>query len=121
VRATSAFVRLFIRGLAWDATDASATFAATLKAASRAKLTNSSKGKVLIGTASGGTSAQFALPPLGDLTADDIAQVCSVLLDKVDVLKAATPAITDANLVVALLAAFQPIRNIQADFSRLRV
>ena len=121
MRATSGFIRLFIRGLAWDAEAASATFSDTLKVAARARLTNSAQGKVLVGTASGGTSATFTLPPLGDLTAQDLAEVCSLLLDKVEQLKAADEGITDEELVVALLACFQSVRRYQSDFSALRV
>jgi hypothetical protein len=117
VRATSAFVRLFVRGLAWDAGDAGASFDDTLKAAARAKLTDSGKGKVLVGTTAGGASVTYTLPPLGDLTGQDVADVCSTLLDKVDVLRAATPAITDAELLAALLAAYPTIRAMRPDFS----
>jgi hypothetical protein len=120
VRATSAFVRLFIRGLAWDAEAASATFAATLKSAAKARLSDSSKGKVLVGTTAGGTSVTYALPPMDSLTADDLAEVCSLLLDKVDALKAATPSITDAQLVTALLAEFPSVRRYQSDYSGAR-
>lgn len=117
MRATSAFVRLFIRGLAWDAEDASATFADTLKAAARAKLTGSSKGKVLTGTMSGGTSVTFSLPPLGTLTADDVAEVCALILDRVDALLVETPGLTDAELLAALLLQFPSIRSSRLDHS----
>jgi hypothetical protein len=110
VRATSGFVRLFIRGLAWDAEDKGSAFADTLKAASRARLTDSAKGKVLTGTGSGGTSVQFTLPPLGDLTAGDVAEVCAKLLDAVDAIKAESPNVTDTQLVSLLLAQFPTIR-----------
>lgn len=116
VRASSAFVRLFVRGLQWDAEDAGATFSDTLKTAARARLTNSARGKVLIGTASNGTSSTFSLPPLGDLTGNDVADVCSVLLDKVDAIRAADDAITDEALVVALLGEFESVRAVGYDF-----
>lgn len=117
MRATTGFIRLFIRGLAWDAAAASASFADTLKSAARAKLTDSTKGKVLTGTSSGGTVVTYTLPPLGTLTGEDVAEVCSRLLDRVDIIKAADSNIDDEALVVALLAAFQPIRSVRQDFS----
>jgi hypothetical protein len=106
VRATSAFVRLYIRGLAWDAEDASASFADTLKAAARAKLTSTDKGKVLIGVTSGGTASTYTLPPLGNLSADDVAEVASAVLDACDVIVADDADITDADLKTALLASW---------------
>ena len=120
MRATSAFVRLLVRGLAWDADDAGASFDDTLKTAARARLTDTQKGKVLIGTTSGGTSVTFALPPLGALTGEDVTEVCSLLLDKVDALRAADPALEDAAIVTALLDAFQPVRAVTSDFRSYR-
>jgi hypothetical protein len=120
VRATSGFVRLFIRGLAWDAKTAGRSFADTLEIAAKARLTESGKGKVLTGTASGGTSVSFTLPPLGSLNADDVAEVCSRLLDEVDLIVGETPSISDDQLKMALLAVFPAIRSLHPDFSGLR-
>lgn len=117
MRATSGFVRLFIRGLAWDAQAAGRSFVDTLEIAAKARLTESGKGKVLTGTASGGTSVSFTLPPLGSLSADDVAEVCSRLLDEVDILRGITPNITDDALKAGLLAAFPAIRSVHPDFS----
>lgn len=116
MRASSAFVRLFIRGLQWDADESNTTFADALKVAARARLQESAKGKVLTGTTSGGTSVTFALPPIGDLTADDLSDVCATLLDRVDEIKAAEPDVTDEALVAALLDRFPSIRVIGSDF-----
>lgn len=123
MRATTGFIRLFIRGLAWDATTASQPFADVLKTAARSKLTDSARGKVLIGSGQGGTTVSYSLPPLGDLTGADLAEVCSAILDRVESLQAGTPGITDADLLVALLAAFpalpipRSVRSIRPDFS----
>jgi hypothetical protein len=123
VRATSGFIRLFIRGLAWDATESGSSFADALKTAARARLTDSSRGKVLVGTGMAGATVNYSLPPLGDLTGADLAEVCSTLLDQVDALKTATPAITDSNLVAGLLAKFpvgpapRSVRTFRPDFS----
>lgn len=117
MRASTAFIRLLIRGLAWDAETGATTFAATLKSAAQAKLTATNRGKVLIGTSSGGTTVQYGLPPVGDLTADDIAEVLSLLLDLSDEIVAATPSITDSALKAALLDRFVQVYATRPDFS----
>lgn len=117
MRATTAFIKLFVRGLAWDAEASSITFEAALKVAAQAKLTESKRGKVLTGTGQGGATVEYTLPPLGDMTAQDLAEVCSLLLDRVDALKAATPGITDDALKAALLAGLRPCREFRPDFS----
>ncbi len=110
-------MRLLIRGLAWDAEAGATTFAATLKSAAQSKLTSTQRGKVLVGTSSGGTAVQYALPPLGDMTADDLATVLSELLDHVDELVAANPTITDSALKTALLYRFVQVYATRPDFS----
>ena len=117
VRASADFIRLFIRGIKWDADDASSTFEATLKAASRAQLKETTRGKVLAGTTSAGTSVQYMLPPMGDLTAADLAQACSYLHDLIDAIKAGNPSITDAALYAAVLAEVSPVSASRPDFS----
>src|SRR5690606_36776679 len=124
VRATTSFIRLFIRGLAWDAVESGRTFVDTLQTASRAQLTSNSGGKVLTGTSAGGASVTYSLPPMGDLTAGDLTEVCSQLLDEVELICAANADASDEQLVAALLAKFpaQPrlrgIRSFRPDFSR---
>jgi hypothetical protein len=123
VRATSGFIRLFIRGLAWDTTEAGAPLVDTLKSAARARLAESARGKILVGTGHAGANVEYTLPPIGNLTADDIAAVCSALLDRVDAIKADNAGISDADLVVALLATFpappapRTVRTFRPDFS----
>lgn len=122
MRASTEFFRLFIRGLAWDAEQNGATLEATLQAAAQARLTDTQRGKVLIGTGSQGTTVNYTLPSVGDITAQDIATVCSELLDHVDAIKADDADITDAELKTALLArypVFAPkrVRSFRPDFS----
>jgi hypothetical protein len=124
VRATSGFIRLFIRGLAWDTERTGVPLVDGLKTVARAELGDVLKGKVLIGTASSGTQVTFTLPPLGSLTAEDIAEVCSRLLDQCDTLIEETPTLESDSeaLKVALLGIFKPgIRSFQSDFRRLQV
>ena len=117
MRATSAFKRLFIRGLAWDAEQSGGTFEDALRTAAKARLTETSRGKVLVGTATNGTSVNYSLPSVGDVSAQDMAEVCSAVLDAVDAIKAETPAIKDGDLLTALLAQFPSIRALRPDFS----
>lgn len=119
MRASTSFVRLFLRGLAWDAETNATTLAATLKAAAQARLTESSKGKVLIGSASNGTQVTYSLPPIGGLASEDIAEVLSNLLDRVDAIRAETPSATDAAVLAALLVDLQPVRAVRQDFGAL--
>jgi hypothetical protein len=108
-----------VRGLAWDAAANTATLDATLKAAAQARLTETAKGKVLIGSASNGTQVTYSLPPLGDLSAADVADVVSEILDRVDVIRVATPGATDTQIVTKLLADLQPVRAFRSDFTAL--
>lgn len=120
MRATSGFVRLFIRGLAWDAEASGQSFVDTVKTAARARLTDTQRGKVLIAASSGHTSTQFSLPPIGSLAQEDIIEVCSAVLDRCDQLVAATPELTDDQLLPALLALFPSIVQTRPDFSVCR-
>lgn len=120
MRATSAFVRLFIRGLAWDAEEAGATLDETLKIAARAKLSSTVKGKVLLGSNSAGVAVTYSLPPMDGLTDKDVVEVCSILLDKVDAIRAENSDIDDAQLVQALLAEFPTVRGMRPDFTTLQ-
>jgi hypothetical protein len=51
------------------------------------------------------------------LTGQDVAEVCSVLLDKTDAILAAYPSYSDEQIKTALLAAFPSIRSVRPDFS----
>lgn len=104
MRATSRLVRLYIRRIAADATAAAADLYDTLESDALARLAVVEKGKVLIGVTSGGTSSTYTLAPLGDLSAQDIAEVASAVLDAADVLIAADDDIDDSALKTALLA-----------------
>lgn len=109
MRATSGFIRLFIRGLAWDTERTGVSLLDGLKRVAFAKRDEVLKGKVLIGTTSSGTQVTFTLPPIGALTAEDIAEVCSRILDKCDELIEETPTLEDDSeaLKLALLDYFK--------------
>ncbi len=117
VRATSQVIRLFIRALFWEASEKGLTFDAVLKASARAKLSETVKGKVLVGTTANGVSATFQLPAVGDVTQADVTEFCSLLLDTAEEIKRAEPTITDAALEPKLLACFQRNTCSRMDFS----
>jgi len=117
VRVSSAFVRDFIECLGWDAEDALASFSDTLKAARRARFSDTTKGRVLIGTASGGTSVQYSLPQIGSYSAQDVAEAGEAIARAVDAIRVVTPDIVDTDLIRALLARFPSIRSVREDFS----
>ena len=119
MRASTTFARLFVRDIAAKAIAGGTTLADALMAVAQGHADLVAKGKVLIGSGSGGTTVSYSLPPVGSLSAEDLAELCSVLLDHIDELKAETPAITDAALRTALLSRLQPVYETRADFTAL--
>ena len=103
MQVSSAYIRILIRKLMASAGSASA-FCAALEAIAVEGVDAVNKGRVLVGTASSGTSVQFALPPIGSYTAEDVLWGCDRILSKAEALVAATPAISVADLKAALLA-----------------
>lgn len=119
MRASSQYIRALVRGIAWDAEEAGTPFADALKSLTRAKITAVDKGKILVSGGSGGTSAQYSLPAADTLTADDILDVLSRVLDRVDALLAETPSLTDAQLLTALLTTTWGVSSFGKSFSSL--
>ena len=119
MRASSQYIRALVRGIAWDAEDAGTPFADALKSLARAKIATIDKGKVLVSGGSGGTSAQYALPAVGTMTADDILDAVSRVLDRVDVLFAAAPTLTDSQLLTALLTTTWGVKSVGSSFATL--
>lgn len=117
MRVSSAFVRGFIRNIQRSAAASASTFSDVLNQTSDRSFDLAAKGKILVGTASGGTSVSFALPSTKDVTGGDIAEICSEIADAIDIIKGLNPAITEAELVADLLALFVPITSETADFS----
>lgn len=114
------YKRLFIRGLAWDAADASATLYNTLKAASRAQLTKTASGKVLVSHTGNGTTSTYALPSSGDVSPSDVAELCEEMLRRYEEAAAdlgGTP--TDSAILTEILSQLAPVRSCGYDFSQL--
>ena len=119
MRASTTFARLFVRDIAAKAIAGGTTLADALMAVAQGHADLVAKGKVLIGSGSGGTTVSYSLPPVGSLSAEDLAELCSILLDHIDELKAETPAITDPALTTALLTRLQPQHSTRPDFTAL--
>lgn len=120
------YKQLFLRSLKWDAEESGASLFSTLKTAARAKLTNVSGGKVLVGVSANGKTATYALPQSGiAIDASDLAVLMGELINRyeetVTLLVArgvATP--TDAQILTEMLALLQPVREVRNDYSSLR-
>lgn len=116
------FKRLFLRGIKWDADEAALTLFAGLKAAARARLTNTKTGKVLIGSTGNGHSVEYALPMAGrDVTPRDAAELCEEMLSLFDTAKTnlgGTP--TDDQVFAEMLGLLAPVTETYADFTLLR-
>lgn len=120
---TTAYKKLTLRGLQWDAEAGSLTLAAVLKSAAQARLSETSSGLVLTGTAGNGHTVSFALPATNglSLSSESVAEMISDLLDRYDAAIAVlggTP--TDAQIFSEMLAQLVPIRSVTDDFSQLR-
>lgn len=117
---STAYARLFLRGLAWDASENGETLYNTLKASARAKLTSTEKGQFLTAAAGNGTSVQFGLPSVRDCTPQEIAELTSQLLDLWDRVYAEQTDPTDDEMLTALLAELQPRRTFDVRMTTLR-
>lgn len=104
--ASAAYAKLFLRGIAWDAAEASVSLLAQLKAVSRSQLQDTNQGRVLIGTSGDGVSVNYALPSGGSsFTQSDITELCSLLLDMYEHVTEGA-ALTDDAALKAMLAIF---------------
>jgi hypothetical protein len=87
---TTDYKRLFVQGLKWDADQTGATLYNTLEVAARARLTQTSAGRSLIGTSANGHSVTYQLPQAGQgITQTAAAELCGEILRRYDEAKAA--------------------------------
>lgn len=79
---TTDFAQLFLRGLYWDSEDSEGTsLMDALKAAARAKLEDTTDGRILTGTSGNGHNVSFMLPGSGrGATPQDIAELVNKLI-----------------------------------------
>ncbi|HTJ79698.1 MAG TPA: hypothetical protein VL357_11945 [Rariglobus sp.] len=113
------YVSLFLRTLKWDAEARGITFQAALKEAAQARITATSEGLALVGTATDGSSVNYALPSPAagmSLSPETLALMLGRIWDWVDEILAATPDITDNALLSALRARNQPVRLFRPSF-----
>lgn len=128
MRIAKNFKLLFLSGLLWDAEDAEISLFEALKAAARARLTDTAGGKVLVSSASNGFSGTFALPAAGQgLTPQDIAELCGEMLGlyakaKADLIARGTAAPSDDEIhnEMALLIDHNTATEVRSDFSDMR-
>lgn len=116
---SAAFDRDLVEFLGWKAEDDAASFDVTLKAFRRAKFEQTTKGKVLTGTSSGGTSVEYTLPQIGSYTERDISESGEKIARAVEAIRVDDEDITDADLIIALIARFQAVRSFNRDFRGL--
>lgn len=120
------FKRLFLRGISWDATDASITLTAALKAAARAQLTATATGATLIGTAGNGHSVTFQLPSSGQgASPQDITELCEELITRYDAAVVALVASgvaspSDDQILTEMLALMTAATEVYSDFTQMR-
>lgn len=121
---TTEFKRLFLRGLKWDATDASPTItlAAALKAAAQAQLVQTSTGLALIATSGNGHSTTFSLPVSGrGAVPQEIAEMIEDLLTRYDAAVATlggTP--SDDAIFTEMMAMLQAVTEVSNDYRNMR-
>lgn len=101
VRVSPSYIYAIVIGLC-ASTASVAAFKAALEAVISAGVDSVRKGKVLIGTGSGGTTVQYTLPSIGSYTAEDVIAAYVLLHREVEALIEATPGITKEQLCAAL-------------------
>ena len=124
--ATTAFRRLFLRGLYAEATRLSLGFEAALTAAVGVNYAATKTGKVIIATGAAGRTVQFQIPSSGGLTPVEIGELVSDLFDLFDTCQAAlisagNTSPTDAQIFDEMKARLQPVTESTTDWSGMRV
>lgn len=120
---TTEFKRLLLRGLAWDAADDEATLEDTLKAACRARLSETDSGLVLVSASGNGTQAEYALPQsASSLTPEAVASAVESLLSifeecNADLVTAGEETPDDEAILEEMLDRLKPVRSAYADRS----
>lgn len=113
------YVSLFLRTVAWDAEERGVSLRVILKEIARARIASTSEGLTLIGTATDGSSVNYAVPaPTSGLvlSPEKLAAMIGRIWDWVDEILAATPAATDAQLLAGLRARNIRVRVVRSTF-----
>ena len=115
----SELAQAFLRCIAWDAADASISLADALKAAIRARYTETRTGKTLVGTSSNGTSVSFTVP--SGISPAEILGTLNYLYRLYTITAAAADVGTaDATLLATMLEELGPANSFTNDYSGLR-
>lgn len=103
----------------WDSEERGIPLRDVMKEIAQARLTATSEGLALVGTATDGSSVNYSLPAPSagmSLSPETLAMLIGRILDWTDEIVAVTPAITDDALMVALRARNVPIRAFRSNF-----
>lgn len=116
---TTEFKRLLLRGIQWDGQEAGLTLEQSLKAACRARYSETNTGQVLVAASGNGSSVTFGLPQ-NSYSADAVAGAVSALQDefeesKADLIEGGTESPTSAQILAEMLARLKPVRSAHAD------
>jgi len=112
--------RAFLRGIKWDADDASLALKDALKAALRGQIQEVATGKVLVGSQGNGQSVSFALPSSFD--APTALRVVGELFDLYETsIAALDTGATDAEVFTEMMDRLQPVRSFTTDHSNIRI
>lgn len=118
-RVSSDYVSLFLRHVQWQAEDRGLTVAQVLKEMAQARISSTAEGLSLIGTATDGSSVNYAMPaPSAGMTLnpETLALMIGRLLDWVDEITAETPGATDAQILAGLRTRNAPVRVFRPNF-----
>jgi hypothetical protein len=123
VIASVKFRRLLLRGIYWDAQDDSLTLANALKAACRARLTETQNGWTLAGTSGNGTAVSFSVP-VGNFSPEAVASACEDLYTRYEEASAELTAegdasITDSEIFTRMMRLLVARNEVSHDFSQL--
>lgn len=124
---TSAFRRLLLQGIFWDAQDKGLSLHDALKAACRAILKRTETGDFLVGTSGNGKTAEFEIPASGrGCSPQEIAEETQRLYDLHELAKTAlidggvaTP--KDSQVFTEMKSRINPVRTFRIDHSRGRI
>jgi len=113
------YVSLFIRNLQWMVTDTPVALQALLKQIAQAKLQNTDEGLALVGTATDGSSVNYAIPsPTAgmSLSPETLTLMVGRLWQWVDDCLASTPGATDAQIIAYMQTQAAPVRLFRPSF-----
>jgi hypothetical protein len=127
VAASTAYKRLFLRGIKWDAGSNAGALLAALTTAARGSIQQTRQGRAIIGTSAAGRSVSFLLPSSGQgVTQTDIAELISELLDLYEssntaLVSAGIATPTTDQIYTEMLSRLVAVTEFTTDYSGMRV